>query len=307
MPSISISGVLSARLDQFTNAFDGGVARGVGSGISVSSGATSNAQLSGSGLFVETSGPEFLRGTVNRMELLELDLQNLPNFDIWMIIDGLSVDAYDLFELVSRTATEVTGRFDLVYFSSLLNTGNWTITGMDTNDTIAAGSRMFLLGNDTVDGGSGNDLVDGGSGHDIVRGGTGDDTLRGGAGNDTLDGGAGGDAIDGGDDAGRRDRFIFFNMSESGVGSGNRDVITDFVSGEDRIEISRFDADLTQGGKQSFIFVGAAAFTNTAGELRYEQVGGNTIVQADVSGDGLADFEIELRGTMSLIASDFLI
>lgn len=44
-----------------------------------------------------------------------------------------------------------------------------------------------------------------------------------------------------------------------------------------------------------------------AGQLHYTQAGGNTIVQADVDGDGTADFEIELTGLLTLTAGDFLL
>ncbi|KNG92916.1 calcium-binding protein [Pseudaestuariivita atlantica] len=142
---------------------------------------------------------------------------------------------------------------------------------------------------------------------DRLYGRAGDDTLLGEAGADAFYGGLGADVMTGGDDAGRRDRFIYFNASESGVGDGNRDVITDFVSGEDRIELSRIDADLTQGFKQAFQFIGDTAFSGTAGELRFEQQGGITLVQADRDGDGAADFEIELTGTLTLTSTDFLI
>ena len=91
------------------------------------------------------------------------------------------------------------------------------------------------------------------------------------------------------------------------MGAGNRDLITDFQSGTDRIEISRIDADTTQLLKQTFTFIGAAAFSNTASELRYEQSGGATIVQADLDGDGASDFEIELTGTVDLQPGDFLL
>lgn len=92
-----------------------------------------------------------------------------------------------------------------------------------------------------------------------------------------------------------------------GAGAGNRNVITDFTSGEDRIEISRFDADVTQGFRQSFDFLSDAAFSNTAGELRYTADGGITLVQADTNGDGVADFEIELAGEKALQTGDFLL
>ncbi len=158
-----------------------------------------------------------------------------------------------------------------------------------------------LRGDDDVN------VLDGGGVSDRLYGRGGNDILNGGAGADALYGGLGADTMTGGSDFGRRDRFIYFNADESGVGAGNRDVITDFVSGEDRIEISRFDADVTQHGMQKFSFVGTAGLSGTAGELAYLFSGGNTIVQADFDGDGLADFEIELIGEITLSADDFLI
>ncbi len=160
---------------------------------------------------------------------------------------------------------------------------------------------------DNLRGDSGANELDGGGVSDRLYGRAGDDTLDGGTGADALYGNAGADVMTGGPDAGRTDRYIYFNASETGVGSGNRDIITDFVSGEDRIEIRRIDADITTGGRQGFDFIGDTAFSGTAGELRYEQIGGNTIVQADRDGDGAADFEIELTGLMDLIESDFFI
>ncbi|WP_050532390.1 M10 family metallopeptidase [Pseudaestuariivita atlantica] len=162
-------------------------------------------------------------------------------------------------------------------------------------------------GIDQLRGDAGDNIFRTGGVSDRLYGRAGDDMLFGEAGADAFYGGLGADIMTAGDDAGRRDRFIYFNAAESGVGAGNRDVITDFVSGEDRIELSRIDADTTQGFKQAFTFVGSAAFSGTAGELRYEQSGGATIVQADRDGDGAADFEIELTGTMTLQATDFLI
>ena len=165
-------------------------------------------------------------------------------------------------------------------------------------------------------GGSGADNLRGDAGDNLLLGGGVSDRLYGRAGNDTILGGTGADAIygnlgvdvmTGGGDAGRADRFIYFSPAESGVGAGNRDIITDFVSGEDRIELSRFDADITQGNKQAFTFVGEAGLGGTAGELAFVRGSGATIVQADLDGDGMADFEIELSGEMTLTESDFLI
>lgn len=67
------------------------------------------------------------------------------------------------------------------------------------------------------------------------------------------------------------------------------------------------DADTLTEGDQAFQFIGTAAFSNTAGELRYEVVDGNTYVYGDTNGDGAADFMILLAGSYSLTAGDFVI
>lgn len=176
--------------------------------------------------------------------------------------------------------------------------------GEATGDTFTdieglIGSRF----GDNLRGDNGANLIQGGNASDRLYGRAGDDTLEGGNGADAIFGNGGADELTGG--AGR-DRFIYFNTNETRTTS--RDVITDFsLSDNDRIEISRFDADLTTGGNQVFDFVADAAFTNTAGELRYEKAGGITVVQGDQDGDGAADFEIELTGEIDLIASSFLL
>ncbi|WP_050532388.1 M10 family metallopeptidase C-terminal domain-containing protein [Pseudaestuariivita atlantica] len=178
-----------------------------------------------------------------------------------------------------------------------------------------AGAGARFDGVENVTGGAFADNLRGDGAANVLSGGGVSDRLYGRAGNDTLDGGAGADAFYGnlgademtGGPGAVRDRFIYFQANETGVGPGNRDVITDFTPGEDRIELSRIDADITQGFKQRFDFVGDAAFSGTAGELRFEQQGGITVVQADRDGDGVADMEIELTGTHTLTVDDFLI
>ncbi len=75
-------------------------------------------------------------------------------------------------------------------------------------------------------GGTGNDILTGGSGDDTMRGDAGRDTMSGGEGNDVLDGGAGNDIKTGGVGA---DRFVF---------RAGTDRITDFVGGDDDIDLS---------------------------------------------------------------------
>ncbi|TKG40678.1 VWA domain-containing protein, partial [Vibrio tasmaniensis] len=89
-------------------------------------------------------------------------------------------------------------------------------------------------GSDVIFGGSGDDVIDGGEGNDGLRGGTGHDTLRGGSGDDILIGGIGNDILTGGSDD---DIFKFVDQG-SGVRHGEKDTITDFTKGDDKIDIS---------------------------------------------------------------------
>ncbi len=168
----------------------------------------------------------------------------------------------------------------------LFGEGNWHMTG-NARDNVLTGSyydnRMLGLdGNDTLDGWFGNDTLIGGLGRDVMTGGPGDD------------------------------RFDFLASEDSAVGATARDVITDFTPGEDRLHLGLIDADGDRSGNQAFAFIGTGSFTGDAGQLRYVQstlagIGPVTVVSGDIDGDGIADFEIELRGTPTLTASDFIL
>ncbi|MEM8698714.1 MAG: calcium-binding protein [Pseudomonadota bacterium] len=163
------------------------------------------------------------------------------------------------------------------------------------------GSRF----SDDLRGDASNNVLRGEEGGDRLFGRLGDDRLIGGDGPDKLYGNAGADRMSGG--AGP-DRFIYFSAGDSGVGEGNRDRILDWEE-IDRIEIGRLDADTTRGGNQAFEFLGSAAFTGTAGELRASRLSSDniTLVQADTDGDRRADFQIELTGFHVLEESNFIL
>jgi predicted extracellular nuclease len=140
-------------------------------------------------------------------------------------------------------------------------------------------------------------------GHFDLRGGAGSDTLIGGHQSDSLYGGLGADQLTGG--AGN-DTFLFRSTGDSTA--ANQDGILDFATG-DLIDLSAIDADTTSPfSNDAFHFIGSDAFGNHAGELRVDAISGSDwLVQGDVDGDGVADFQLLVTVTDNhpLAATDF--
>lgn len=103
-------------------------------------------------------------------------------------------------------------------------------------------------GNDRLTAGNGDDRLYGYSGNDVLRCGAGNDHATGGKGNDRLEGGFGADILVGG--AGADAIFLGLDGDRDIVLAGQADRIYQFDSGEDEIELSRFDADRVWIGKQ---------------------------------------------------------
>lgn len=136
-------------------------------------------------------------------------------------------------------------------------------------------------------------------------GGNGADTLTGGAGADFIQGGLGGDVLNGG---GGADLFVYTSALQSTASA--RDVISGFTSGTDKIDLSRIDANASNGaGNDAFSFIGGAAFTGVAGELRAYSGPGGWMVEADINGDGVADLAIavSVANAQSLSGADFIV
>jgi len=220
-----------------------------------------------------------------------------------------------------------------------------TLTGGRMNDSLSgAGGDDTLIGNDgddTLDGGTGADQMTGGKGNDTyyvdnagdvvteaataangtadtvissisyalgsgvenltLKSGAGsingtcnsaDNSLTGNEGANVLTGGAGIDTLTGG---GAADTFVFA-ASDTGKAAGARDVITDFTVGTDKIDISALD---------QFRFLGSSAFDGQADALHAVASGGDTLVEGDIDGDKIADFQIQLTGSKALTQSDF--
>ncbi|MGV3549306.1 cadherin domain-containing protein [Rhizobium sp.] len=147
------------------------------------------------------------------------------------------------------------------------------------------------------------EVIRGDAGNNVLRGDATADILRGGRGDDRLIGGGGADKLIGGQGA---DTFVFGSVNHSKPGA--YDVIKDFRPGQgDRIDVSGIDAIRGTDRNDAFDFIGKADFSGTAGELRFEKVGNRTIVQADVDGDGNADFLVHLLGRVNLQEDSFIL
>ena len=100
-----------------------------------------------------------------------------------------------------------------------------------------------------------------------------------------------------------RDLYAFRSVQDSPAGAG-RDVIEDFVPGQDVIDVGNLDADSALPGQQTFRWVGKATLTGAA-QLGYHVAGGNTIVRASTDADADAEVEIQLNDTKVPTPADF--
>ncbi|NJC05712.1 Ca2+-binding RTX toxin-like protein [Sphingomonas kaistensis] len=195
------------------------------------------------------------------------------------------------------------------------------VNGNGGADVIVVG-----LGNDTVNGGAGDDVVRGQGGDDIINGddgndslygdiifadvgnlaaynaaGGGADTINGGIGDDLIVGGLGKDTLTGGAGA---DVFRYFSVEDSrfiqsaGAPVDARDVITDFVAGVDKIDLTQLAAAAGQtirfNGDFGTYAEAQAAVGSTAGDgfldvAFVRNLGGQSVLFVDVDNNGQLD------------------
>lgn len=126
-----------------------------------------------------------------------------------------------------------------------------------------------------ITGTTGNDIINGSDSDDILSAGLGNDTLKGNASHDTLIGGAGNDTLTGGSGA---DSFVW------STGHTGKDVITDFNTTEDRIDLHDLLVGENNGNILSYLHVDIATSTL--------QISSNGTLAADGSN---ADVTIKLE------------
>ncbi len=178
-------------------------------------------------------------------------------------------------------------------YQLVLNNGNVAAGGtLIVNGTsIALGQVVGIDGRAELDG---NLILLGGGGHDTLRAGGGSDVLIGGGGADSLAG------------YGGADTFRYDLASDSAP--GRSDLIGDFQSGLDKIDLSRVDANSAAAGNQAFSWIGSNAFSNVAGQLRSYDSGGYRWIAGDTDGDGDGDIILAFYPTAAPVGSgDFIL
>ena len=190
--------------------------------------------------------------------------------------------------------------FDLAAYPNSVFT-IWDAGGRDTLDLsgYSTGSRIDLHAGAFSDTGELTRNIS------IAHGVTIEDAI-GGAGNDVISGNAAMNRLVGG---GGGDTFVFAALGESRVlsshsegGKVRPDILADFVSGVDRIDLSAIDAIAGTAANDAFSFIGANAFGGHAGELRVQVVGGVAHLMGDVDGDGFADLHIQTAAPQILLS-----
>jgi Ca2+-binding RTX toxin-like protein len=203
----------------------------------------------------------------------------------------------DLIISGAGTNTLIGGTGADIYFAQGLNDvvtedagGGFDVVLAGGNLTLAAGSEVEVIAVNTTNGVT----IIGSDTNQTIQGAGGNDRFVGGLGNDTLTG------------SGGADTFVLFNTF------ADRDFVTDFVSGTDKLEISAalFGGGLSAGvlsGAQFFSGAGAVSATSAAQRFIYNSSTGNLLFDADGNGAGAAVLFANLSSIPTLTAADFLI
>ena len=200
-----------------------------------------------------------------------------------------------LYTFVDRNADGVLDGIQLTLVDGDLQwDGDGKVNGRVKDPGTLVDAQRNLIGNNKANRLLGNvlaNIIDGRGGKDTLIGYLGNDILKGRSGNDRFDAGEGADLIIGG---GGADRFIYRSLADSTVAQS--DTIRK-LSGKDRFDLRHFDTDV------KFTFIDTNKFSGTAGELRTTR----TSLQADLDGDGSADFRVNFTNTFRLEADQLLL
>ena len=168
----------------------------------------------------------------------------------------------------------------------------WIGSSKDLMSTVIGSDRADRLAVNPADDHGGFVTLHGAGGNDILVGGQGNDVLIGGSGADTLTGGLGADL------------FVYNNFDEGG------DVIVDFVTGVDRIQLPGTGAPFAFLGNFESLAVAQAALSSAGRAINAAFVQNEHSLWFDSNNnakfDG-GDLRISLTDTVQLNAHDFIV
>jgi serralysin len=98
-------------------------------------------------------------------------------------------------------------------------------------------------------------------------------------------------------------------LNNSPPGPALRDTITDFFKGQDIIDLSALDANQNIPGNQAFTFLGETRIFTAAGQVifNFNEENQTTVLNVELNGDGIADFQIGLLGIIPFTAADLIL
>ena len=216
----------------------------------------------------------------------DVDINNAD--DVWQVVDTAtaSIEGYGTYTIdVAGNWTYIVGNNNAV--ANAISTGEeltdsftvFTEDGTSQLVTVTINNPLFITGT---------------NGADTLIGGSGDNTIEGLAGADTLTGGAGADT------------FVY---TDADVGATNIDTITDFVSGEDKIDLSGVSSLASSSSLASVISTIGEGAILPDDLLAYTNAG-TTALYIDADNDGTFnvanDIQIEFSNGVSFVIGDFI-
>ena len=220
------------------------------------------------------------------------------------LIGGLGNDTYIIDLTVAGkledTITETGGIDTLQLRGTTTNIAAVTLTldkALENLDASATVTSLLNLTGNTLD-----NILTGNAANNVLSGLVGNDTLIGDAGNDMLMGGLGLDNLSGGLG---NDTFVFDSALNA---SNNVDVITDFTSGADKLQLSAKIFAKVKGVKFSDVFHDTAITDSHVNNyIIYDSSTGIVSYDADGVGAGAAVQFATLTGLPTLTATDFTV
>jgi serralysin len=186
-----------------------------------------------------------------------------------------------------------------------------------------------IIGFENAFGSYGHDKLSGTAGNNHFQSATGNDTLIGRGGNDFLVADAGRDVLIGGRGHdimmlgtapsvpgldGQTDIVRYTAMNESNANPTfmlmNLDNVIQFQAsgpGFDKFDFAAIDARASTTANEAFAFRGTGAFRSQGGEVRLEEVDGNTIIYLNNDADAAAEMVIYVTGAVGLSVDNFIL